>query len=229
MNPDLIDKLYENDAVEALAVFNHDGQLTENHLSLNEDTVTQIGGSILGIKSGLQQADRQLKGFVIKTPKYSFIVCFHGTSLVLLQISPGHSLEKTHNNIVSQLGIAASVTAPAGTVQSLGIPKPVQQSNPEPVQEEEVSEPEPATEAGIDYSEFEHELVKILKPIATSVIANKMIKKAIQRSGLTVSAGAQIDIHQAMGIGNDVIEQIPNAKKRKIIQHEYLTMVQKYL
>ena len=218
MESEFIDLLYENEAVEGIAIFTASGKLTENQLALNDAAVLQIFSSLNKIKSGLKAAEREMKGFVFKTNKYLLQAIVHGDLLILLQLSPKHSLDNTHTKIISQLGeIAPSPTPPKTTTQVT-----------KTVVKEPVSTEEPAAESQIAWDVFHGSLLSLLKRVAPYAVAKKMIDSAALNEGFAAGENQNAPLETAFTIGQHVIDKIPNASRRKLLQKEYDLMIKQY-
>lgn len=217
MHNELIDILYEHETVEGLALFHDSGILIENQLAISELAVIQICACIIKIRRGLAEASREMKGFVIKNSKYILQVYMHGDLLILLQVKSILSAEKTYQTLQSQLGSAQT--------QSLNTAQKPRKSL-RVVQDATItaSYDEALT---IDWTDFRNKLTKIIKRIAPSGIANKMINAAMQQEGLSEQQ-ANVSFETAFTIGNSVVAKIPNASRRKLIEKEFATLTQQY-
>ena len=51
MDPEIIDLIYQNDEVVGVAVFSKTGDLIENQLSINDESISVVAQTISGIAS----------------------------------------------------------------------------------------------------------------------------------------------------------------------------------
>lgn len=240
MYAEVIDSLYENDTVEGVALFNDHGDLVENQLALGEEAVKKIGLSLNRIRAGLLNSAREMNGFLLKTDKYLLQAIIHQDVLVLLQVDPSSSSNQNYLIVKSQFGDRPVISTPKPTPVEKNIFKPIQPkvdaavtqvrkpqvvtSIPKPVQE-------PVQESAgpiVDWAEFRSSLSSLIKRVAPSGVANKMISNASIEAGITVDQET-VELPKAVSIGTSVVAKIPNASRRKLIEKEYLLMIQKYL
>ena len=57
MDPEIIDLIYQNDEVVGVAVFSNTGDLIENQLSINDESISVVAQTISGIASALHNAE----------------------------------------------------------------------------------------------------------------------------------------------------------------------------
>ncbi|MGJ8676545.1 MAG: hypothetical protein ACSHX0_03415 [Akkermansiaceae bacterium] len=218
MHTELIDLLYENEAVEGVALFKDTGDLLESHLALSESSVIQICASLVSMKFGLAEASRAMKGFVIKTEKYTLQAYIYKDLLILLQVNPSYALDKTYLKIQSQLGDQAK--SPAALPRNSGVT----------ITESDVATTENVTidEPMVQWADFKQKLATLIKRVAPSGVANKMIAASATAVGVSDEIG-QIPLETAIKVGQDVVAKIPNASRRKLIEKEYNILAQQYI
>ena len=175
MHSELIDLLYENDAVEGVALF-QTGQLAENQLALSEASVTQICSCIYEIQQGLADAGRKMQGFLIKNSKYLLQAFLHNDLVILLQVTPSYSPEQTYQALSSQLGKTSSPSLPPAAEQT-------QKPAAEKVAVETAVVEEADDSSHIDWSEFQQKLSSLIKRVAPGGVAKSMISAAIKEAG----------------------------------------------
>ena len=220
MHSELIDLLYENDAVEGVALF-QTGQLAENQLALSEASVTQICSCIYEIQQGLADAGRLMQGFLIKNSKYLLQAFLHNDLVILLQVTPSYSPEQTYQALSSQLGKTSSPSLPPAATEQ------TQKPAAEKVAVETAVVEEADDSSHIDWSEFQQKLSSLIKRVAPGGVAKSMISAAIKEAGAS-EEDARIAPETAFEIGNSVVAKIPNASRRKIIEKEYQALVKKF-
>ncbi len=216
VHSELIDLLYENDAVEGVALFHHSGELVENQLAISEASVTQVCSCLVNINESLAAAGRTMQGFVIKNTKYLLQALLYNDLVILLQLTPSFSPEKTYQSINSQLGRASASAA-----------VPVLQQRQEGTQETVTKEEEVASVLMVNWFEFQQQLSSLIKRVAPSGVATSMITTAIKDAEISADL-AQIPLEKATEIGSAVVTKIPNASRRKIIEKEYQLLVKKF-
>ena len=218
MNAELIELFYQNDAVEGVAVFNADGSLVESQLALSEDAVKAFGPAFSQIKNDLGLAARKLLGFSIQVDSYLLHIICHGDSIYLLQLTQGCSVNEVYLHVRSLLGDTGA-EEPAAVV-----PEPTvaaQEPAPEPV----AVEPEIGPD-DISWAQYHASLLAILKKVAPSNLASKMITESAASVGFD-EASSHIHINTATVLGQSAVERIPNAGRRKIVAKEYALMISK--
>lgn len=211
MDSDLIDLIYQNEAVEGIAIFDANNNLVENQLSLNLNKATAIAATLVKLKNGLNNAGREMRGFLIKTSSILLLVNMYSDKLILLEISEGFSVNEVEGNLRSILGEATDQPV----VKTLPA-HPAQQAAVTPAEEEMVD--------GIDLADFKSSLSKLLKTVAPGKLAETMINKAMNEMGIDEQA-VQLPQDQATKLGYEVIARVPNKARRKIIENEYTTML----
>lgn len=223
MQSELIDQLYENEAVEGVAIFNEFGELTENQLALNELAVVQVCNCIRTLKSGLEGAGRNMKGFVLKTNKYLLQVICQGENLILLQLTPGYSINNTHTKIISQVGKSDSKPVLPGTTQG------ARNDTATTTESREAQEvPAAADTPLIAWDIFHGSLITLLKRVAPYAVAKKMVAIAALEEGVAEGEDQHIPMQTAFKIGQVVVDKIPNPSRRKMLQKEYDLMIKQY-
>lgn len=227
MYTEIINELYENDAVEGVALFNDHGDLVENQLALGEGAVTKIGISLNRIRAGLLTSSREMNGFLLKTDEYLLQAIIHHDCLILLQVEPTSSANQNYNMVKSQLGDRPVMSEP----EQVTVKRPIfesQQVARDVLVEPKVSEPEViVTEDIVDWAEFRASLASLIKRVAPSGVANKMISNASIEAGIILDQDT-IELKKAIIVGSNVVSKIPNASRRKLIENEYKIMVQKF-
>ena len=221
MDSDLIDLIYQNDAVEGLAIFDANNQLVENQLSLSLSKVEAIATTLYKLKNGLTDAGRELRGFVIKSGALLLLVCMSPENLILLEISEGASVNEVDSNLRSIIGTTASQpqAAQPATVQ------PVQAQPAQPVLPAATLPPAQTVEGdNIDLTDFKMNLGKLIKTVAPGKLADSMISSTMKDMGIDENA-VHLPQQQATQLGYSVIERIPNKARRQIIKNEYTTML----
>ena len=231
MHDALIDALYENESVEGIALFNDSGELLENQLALNEASVIQICACITQLKFGLAGALRIMQGFVLQTNEYTILTVVNNDMLILLQVTKGHSLNNVHEKVRSQLGIMdSSAGKPRLNLPTRNMDATQQQMVKTTTQQPAAAQ-QPATAQQpsnlTSWSSFHKTLTSLLKPIAPKAIANKMVDSAAAELGIEKS-DSDIPIETALSIGATVVNSIPNASRRKLIQKEYDLIIKQY-
>lgn len=236
MYTEVIDSLYENDAVEGVALFNDCGDLVENQLALGEDAVRKIGISLNRIRAGLLNSAREMKGFLLKTDKYLLQAIIHQDVLILLQVDPSSSSNQNYLMVKSQFGDRPVIPTrkPAPVEKPLFQPEQAvvdtgsaQKRQPKVV----MSVPKPAEEKAarvVDWDEFRGSLVALIKRVTSGRVANKMISNASVEAGIILDQKT-VELAIAVNIGITVVTKIPDASDRKLIENEYQLMVQRYL
>lgn len=206
----LIDLIYENDEVEGVAVADIAGNLIENQLPVPANTASVISVTVAQITSGLSQSQRTLKGFLFKAGDSVLQVGVFSEYIIIMQLITPFSANKVEKNVRSIFGsqtvkVANSVTLP-------------QAATPEIITEEPVG--------GVNFTDFNSQLSKLLRPIAPSAILKKMIQKGYADEGIA-SDSVEISKEQAISVGTNIIDKIPNASRRKIIENEFQTIISK--
>ncbi|MGJ8673321.1 hypothetical protein [Rubritalea sp.] len=214
MYQELIELLYENEAVEAVALFTDQGHLIENQLAISESTITQVCASLVTIKNGLAGSNREMKGFLVKTQKYTLQAYVHSDLLILLQVSSNFSINKTYHNIQSQLG-QKTYSPASGDAQAVS-------SNTQT----EVAQSEQA-EYSVEWDDFRQKLATLIKRIAPSGVANKMIDTSMKEAGYADSP-ISLPFENAVAIGQSVVAKIPNASRRKLIDQEFQVLAEQF-
>ena len=228
MYKEIVDIIYENEGVEGIAIFNDLGNLVVNQLALNEEALVKIGASLTSIRSGLEGVSREILGFVLKTDNYLLQAIIQKEVTFLLQITPGYSVTETYSSVKSQIGMRHS--APASSTNTLS---PQTQELPaivkaEPAKAEPVKEVEEVEDGSvIDWQEFRNSLLLLIKRVAPSGVANKMITAASVEFGILAEQEV-VSFDKANAIGLKVVNKIPNASRRKLIANEYEIMVKQY-
>ena len=225
MYKEIVDIIYENEGVEGIAIFNDLGNLVVNQLALNEEALVKIGASLTSIRSGLEGVSREILGFVLKTDNYLLQAIIQREVTFLLEITPGYSVTETYSSVKSQIGMRHS--APASSTNTLS---PQTQELPaivkaEPAKAEPVKEVEDGSV--IDWQEFRNSLLLLIKRVAPSGVANKMITAASVEFGILAEQEV-VSFDKANAIGLKVVNKIPNASRRKLIANEYKIMVKQY-
>lgn len=210
MDSDLIDLIYQNEAVEGVAIFDANNNLVENQLSLNLNKATAIAATLAKLKKGLNNAGREMRGFLIKTSSILLLVNMYSDKLILLEISEGFSVNEVEGNLRSILGGAAD--------------QPVVKTLPVQPAEEEITPVKEEMVDGIDLADFKNSLSKLLKTVAPGKLAETMINKAMNDMRIDEQA-VQLPQDQATKLGYEVIARVPNKARRKIIENEYTTML----
>jgi len=230
MDSDLIDLIYQNEAVEGVAIFDANNQLVENQLSLSLSKVEAIATTLYKLKNGLTDAGRELRGFVIKSGALLLLVCMSPENLILLEISEGASVNEVDSNLRSIIGTTASQpqAAQPATVQPLAS-QPIQQAQPahpaHPVLPAATLPPAQTVEGdNIDLADFKMNLSKLIKTVAPGKLADSMISSTMKDMGIDENA-VHLPQQQATQLGYSVIERIPNKARRQIIKNEYTTML----
>jgi len=218
MHSELIDLLYENDAVEGVALFHDSGKLVENQLAISETSVNQIFLCLNDIKQGLADASRTMQGFLIKNSKYLLQAFIHGDLILLLQVGANFSPEKTYQSLRSQLGVSSTPEDGVSREKS-------QEAEQEVVEKLEVEEVDSSPK--IDWAEFQQKISSLVKRVAPSGVAKSMISTAIKDAGVSEEA-SELSAETAFDIGSAVLAKIPNASRRKIIEKEYQLLISKY-
>ena len=229
MDSDIIDLIYQNDAVEGLAIFDENNQLVENQLSLTLNKVLAISATLHKLQKGITNAGRELRGFVIKSGSYLLLVCMSPDLLIILELSPGYSVNEVDSNVRSIIGGASPRTQqpaqqPAQPAQPA---QPVAQQPAQPAQPVAQQPAQPAASQmidGIDLNDFKANLSKLLKTVAPGKLADTMISSAMADMGIDENA-VQLPQQQATELGYSVIEKIPNKARRNIIKNEYTKLL----
>ena len=221
MDSDIIDLIYQNDAVEGLAIFDENNQLVENQLSLTLNKVLAISATLHKLQKGITNAGRELRGFVIKSGSYLLLVCMSPDLLIILELSPGYSVNEVDSNVRSIIGGASPRTQqpaqPAQPVAQQPLPaQPVAQQPAQPAASQMID--------GIDLNDFKANLSKLLKTVAPGKLADTMISSAMADMGIDENA-VQLPQQQATELGYSVIEKIPNKARRNIIKNEYTKLL----
>ena len=222
MDSDIIDLIYQNDAVEGLAIFDENNQLVENQLSLTLNKVLAISATLHKLQKGITNAGRELRGFVIKSGSYLLLVCMSPDLLIILELSPGYSVNEVDSNVRSIIGGASPRTQqpaqqPAQPVAQQPLPaQPVAQQPAQPAASQIID--------GIDLNDFKANLSKLLKTVAPGKLADTMISSAMADMGIDENA-VQLPQQQATELGYSVIEKIPNKARRNIIKNEYTKLL----
>jgi len=225
MHDALIDALYENESVEGIALFNDSGELLENQLALNEASVIQICACITQLKFGLASALRIMQGFVLQTNEYTILTVVNNDMLILLQVTKGHSLNNVHEKVRSQLGIIDSSAGKPKLILPTRNMDATQQQTVQATTQQPAAAQQPSNLTS--WSSFHKTLTSLLKPIAPKAIANKMVDSAAAELGIEKS-DSDIPIETALSIGAAVVNGIPNASRRKLIQKEYDIIIKQY-
>ena len=218
MDSDIIDLIYQNDAVEGLAIFDENNQLVENQLSLTLNKVLAISATLHKLQKGITNAGRELRGFVIKSGSYLLLVCMSPDLLIILELSPGYSVNEVDSNVRSIIGGASPRTQqPAQPAAQQPLPaQPVAQQPAQPAASQMID--------GIDLNDFKANLSKLLKTVAPGKLADTMISSAMADMGIDENA-VQLPQQQATELGYSVIEKIPNKARRNIIKNEYTKLL----
>jgi len=220
MYKEIVDVIYENEGVEGIAIFNDLGNLVVNQLALNEEALVKVGTSLTNVRSGLAGVSREVLGFVLKTDDYLLQAIIQKEVTFLLQITPGYSVAEIYSSVKSQMGIKQAALAPSPNALS-----PQAQTQPTPAKVELVKEVEEG--AVIDWQEFRGSLMLLIKRVATSGVANKMITAASVELGILAEQEV-VTFDTANAVGQKVVNKIPNASRRKLIANEYEIMVKQY-
>lgn len=211
---EIIEKIYEVDAVEGVAWFEKGGKLVENQLSISESQISQIGSILFRMRSDLSLAKRDLQGLVLRPGTQSFMCYMYGDSLVLLEVDSGSSLNEVYRSLKSRLG-------EGGNSESIAPPAQAEPAQVEPAAESAVEEGE------ISWEEFQKSVMVSLKKVAPAQLAKKMITECAAATG--IPEGVQgINLGQATALATGVCEQVPNAARRKLVQKELQTLLSKY-
>ena len=231
MNPDTIDLIYQNESVEGVAIFNSAGELIENQLSYNEDSVTKIAQTMLGINQALTDADRFLKGFLIKSETTTLQICIFDDFLLIMALSDPHAADTLEKAVRSIFGKASSSnSAPAHVIPETSNQKTttntvqaeqVVQQEPQPVT------PEPAGEEivdGIKLDDYKPKLMTLLKRVAPGNVAEKIINEAMTANAIGADTPT-LTIGQAITVGESAVSKIPNAGKRKLVNKEFQLLI----
>jgi len=211
MDLDLIDLVYRNDEVEGVAVATATGEIIENQLAVTGHSVQTIGNSIVAIAQGLAGAKRKLRGFLLRSETTTLQVCVFDDFIVFIQLSEPFSATKVEKSVRSIFGgVNQQTQTPAAAITEAA-----------ETQAEQAWEP-PADH--IPIADFSDKLSTLLKRVAPSNVASKMISEGFNAAGVDISTTDTIAKQEAIDIGSDIIEKIPNASRRKIIIKEYDTI-----
>ena len=216
MDPEIIDLIYQNDEVVGVAVFSKTGDLIENQLSINDESISVVAQTISSIASALHNAERELKGFLLQSTAVTLQVCVVSDFILVMQMAEEFSANKVEQSVRSIF---------TGIVPTDPTPSPV------PAVSEEVvnaaaSEPVESQPAGnqIDVADFKSQMRHLLKRVAPGPIAEKMITDTFTAEGIDTSA-TSIPKEQAIELGAKVVEKIPNKSRRKMIENEYALLI----
>lgn len=212
MDSDLVDLIYQNEAVEGVAIINASNEVEENQLSIRASKVNAIATTLLKLKKGLNDAGREMRGFLIKSDSILLMANMTSERLILLELSEGSSVNEVERSLRSILGDAVAQPVLAEPVES------------EPVAQAALPAVEPVEEEGIDLADFKNSLAKLLKTVAPGKLADGMISKALKDMGIDETA-VQLPQDQATKLGYEVIAKVPNKARRKIIENEYTSML----
>ncbi|MDB9741361.1 hypothetical protein OAB00_00760 [Akkermansiaceae bacterium] len=228
MDPAIIDLIYQNEAVEGIAIFDAQNQLVENQLSINQGSVLVIAETIHNIRMGLASAGRDMLGFLIKTDRMMIQVCMFPDKLVLLEVSQDFSANETDKKLRSIFGGSRGATTQLVSVKSVQLPAAAEE---EPVVEEipvaqAVTEviPEPQIVDGIDWQGFKGSTHSLLKRVAPDRVAENMMNGVIKDMGLDPAAEL-MPKEQAVEFGYKVIAKIPNKSRRALMEKEYTSLL----
>ena len=219
MNTDFIDLIYQNEAVEGVAIFSSTGILIENQLSINESSALLIAKTITDISNSLSSVKRPLQGFFIKSDTITIQICLVNNIMVLLEVNNESSANETDHKLRSILGDISIPEVP----NLIDIDDtPVEEI---PIQEEQAAETVQTTEAlpaegDIKWSEYKAKLTSILKRVAPDNIVENMIKSSLEE-GASYGENTFLSKEQAIEIGQKVILKIPNKARRKLIEKEF--------
>jgi len=232
MDTDIIDLIYQNEEVEGIAVFATNGEVIENQLALTEESVKTVSQHVADIAAGLDAAGRTLRGFILKSDSITYQICVFDHVILLLHLTGDYSANKVELSVRSIIGEVFNTpeTAqpePINTVSS-GIsqlpPIEKQQSlQPETVQDV-VAEP---TEDQMGFADFKLQLSKLIKRVAPSGVADKMINDTLTEASIDPSS-INIGKETAIELGNKVVAKIPNASRRKMIAKEFKMLSTKF-
>ena len=219
MDSEFIDLIYQNDEVVGVAVFTSTGELVENQLSVNDASIIVVSQTISNITSALAEAERDLRGFLLKSAAITLQICVVSDYILVMQLAEEFSANKVEQSIRSIFtGMAPTQASPA-TVDSQPI---AQAAEPVAVAAEQPSEP---LEDQIDFYAFKAKLLQLLKRVAPGGIAEKMINETFAAEGVdTALPSMSKDV--AIALGAKTVAKIPNKGKRKLIEKEYQLLVQ---
>jgi len=212
MDSDLVDLIYQNEAVEGVAIINASNEVEENQLSIRASKVNAIATTLLKLKKGLNDAGREMRGFLIKSDSILLMANMTSEKLILLELSEGSSVNEVERSLRSILGDAVAQPVLAEPAQS------------EPVAQAALPAVDKVEEEGIDLADFKNSLAKLLKTVAPGKLADGMISKALKDMGIDETA-VQLPQDQATKLGYEVIAKVPNKARRKIIENEYTSML----
>ena len=223
---ELIDAIYENEAIEGLAIFNSNQTLAENQLALSEEAVAKIGATLFTIAQGLNSAGRVLNGLLIKSSSLSILVFVEGKKLLLLQLDPDKSVDTVFLSLKSQLGtklkpiILEEETQSTAKAQTRSA-QPAAAQSATPVEE-------PAIEGGVEWERLEKSLVSAFKKVSPAQLAKKLIATSAEENGVGATT-KQGTPEQATAIATNACSQIPNAARRKMLAKELELILKKFI
>jgi len=259
MSLDFIDLIYQNKAVEGLAVFDANNELLENQLSLHVSKVKVIGKSLYNFKLGLSDAKRVMRGFLIKSESITLLTSVFPDYLIILEVSEGSSLNEVDSKLRSIMMDAfpeslkqappVQPTLPSRPVQQT---QPVQLTQPIPARltssQQLISQPQPILPPGAESVQpLQYAQANPMMEIAVVDLINfkdrlsKLLKtvaplKAVSTMIETSMNQMGIDlttmrlpVQTATDLGHLVVSKIPNKARREILQKEYVVILNEIL
>ncbi len=216
MDLELIDLVYRNDEVEGVAIATATGEIIENQLAATGNSVQNIGSTIATIAQGLAQAKRKLRGFLLQSDTTILQVCVFEDFIVFIQLNEPFSATKVEKSVRSIFGgVNERAQTPQAAITEAAITKAAE------TEAAKAAEP-PADHIAL--GSFADKLSTLLKRVAPSNVASKMIKDGFNAADVDIATTDTIAKQKAIDIGATIIEKIPNASRRKIIIKEYDTI-----
>ena len=259
MSLDFIDLIYQNKAVEGLAVFDANNELLENQLSLHVSKVKVIGKSLYNFKLGLSDAKRVMRGFLIKSESITLLTSVFPDYLIILEVSEGSSLNEVDSKLRSiMMDAFPESLKQAPPVQPTLPSRPVQQTQPvQPTQpiparltssQQLISQPQPILPPGaesvqpLQYAQanpmMETAVVDLinfkdrLSKLLKTVAPLKAVSTMIETSMNQMGIDLttmRLPVQTATDLGHLVVSKIPNKARREILQKEYVVILNEIL
>jgi hypothetical protein len=197
--------------------------LVDNTTLSGDEKAIHLAGLFIGFLDAYKVAEREVKSISIACGTSVYIALAIPTGYLIVQMSREQKLLGVRRALAAITAksfdstVPAAVETPASAVQEekkIGLP---------PISKPAV-EPEAAEESV--WPSFKQDLLKVMSPIAPENILQRLVGNAFKKTGL--EASAELTKSQIKVLVPAILDEIPNAARRKAAEGDVSKLLGKY-